>query len=196
MGKGRGNKARDCYLLTSYWFKIFSWWRPYNIENDMDLIKIWRRVYIKEESIDNNIVCCNKRREDTMFARKDWFVWEQLCKYTSDWPHIDWSEREVPQWNSKQSWQLSIKLTGFKISFWIEHDLWCSVPASGHVLCENTFMIVSRISNACQSKVTNLISTHIHPYQSVHLIQRVSVPSSHTLCWAEYWMALSLCVKH
>ena len=46
--------------------------------------------------------------------------------------------------------------TSFEICFRIEHDFWGPVPACGHIFCQGTLVIMSRISNASKSKVTDL----------------------------------------
>ena len=47
-------------------------------------------------------------------------------------------------------------LTGFEVSFGVEHDLRCAVPARGHVLRQHSLVVPRGVRNSGQTKVANL----------------------------------------
>ncbi|RUS75410.1 hypothetical protein EGW08_016821, partial [Elysia chlorotica] len=38
----------------------------------------------------------------------------------------------------------------------VEHDLWSAVPTRGHILCEETSVVVVRVCHTGQTKITDL----------------------------------------
>lgn len=58
-----------------------------------------------------------------------------------------------------------------RVTLWVQHNLWGPIPAGGNILCQESSVVVVRVSNPCKSKITNLCPTGNHVY---HL---------YSLCW-------------
>lgn len=59
----------------------------------------------------------------------------------------------------------------------IQHDFWSPVPASGHILCQEPCVVVVRICNTGQAKVTDLGEN-----KTGHLRESKSLTAEHHKC--------------
>lgn len=68
-------------------------------------------------------------------------------------------------------------LTGLSIALGVEHDLRSSIPSGGHILCQESCMVMLRISNSSQTKVTDLENKYLDEEENQQLLE--SQPSDH-----------------
>ena len=47
-------------------------------------------------------------------------------------------------------------VNGFGVALGVKHDLWGSEPACGHILCQKASVVMFRVNNPGQAKLTDL----------------------------------------
>lgn len=96
-----------------------------------------------------------KPNQHTVLSRENWSIGEHLSQYAPKWPNVNCSS------NSFLIHKLACStiLTWFRVSFGVQHYFRCSVPASGYIFRKTPSVIILRISNSSQTKVTNLQRT-------------------------------------
>lgn len=47
-------------------------------------------------------------------------------------------------------------IDGLCVALGVQHDFWGAVPSCGHILCQETCVVVVRVGNASKAKITDL----------------------------------------